>query len=331
MVRGWTSPVAISLDQAGNVYVGDHYIQKLTLSGGSYTKSVYSTLIFPVQGIAVDALNTVYAVNANGDLAMDTYRFGSENTTYIDSNDPNISSPYALALSANDLYIADSGNSNILKMSNDFHSVNVGSTNTSNQKVTALFTYHSPSPGQLGGIIVTTDGNTQKDFTDAGTGTCSLATVYNPFDSCTVDLAFTPSAPGVRHGAVTITDSAGNAISPAVIVTGTGVGPVADFLPGVLSINQHFSSAAILGLTADANGNLYATDSVNDAIWEYAKGAGWSQLFNAGSGLKGVAVDEAGELFYSLQGAHGEFMRPLPFHLAMPRSFSLIRTSTVMH
>jgi hypothetical protein len=49
--------------------------------------------------------------------------------------------------------------------------------------------------------VVLTQGATDLDFADAGTGSCTTngtSHVYNTGDSCTVDVTFTPKYPGQR-------------------------------------------------------------------------------------------------------------------------------------
>jgi large repetitive protein len=51
-------------------------------------------------------------------------------------------------------------------------------------------------------------------------GTCFTngpAYAYQPFETCTVDVTFTPKAPGLRQGAVQLLDKSGNVLATAFV------------------------------------------------------------------------------------------------------------------
>ena len=69
-------------------------------------------------------------------------------------------------------------------------------------------------------------------------GTCSTSTAYTASQLCTVNFTFTPAAPGLRMGAVTVTN--GNGVLGMAYISGIGTGPLVAFTPGTqstLSVN----------------------------------------------------------------------------------------------
>ena len=56
----------------------------------------------------------------------------------------------------------------------------------------------------MSAINILTRGSPGLDFTDGGTSTCRVGTLYSAGQSCTVTVEFTPSAPGLRAGGVTL-------------------------------------------------------------------------------------------------------------------------------
>jgi sugar lactone lactonase YvrE len=134
-----------------------------------------------------------------------------------------------------------------------------------------------------------------KAFAIAG-GTCAANTSYTAGQSCTVQVAFNPAAPGIGNSALTVTDSNGNPLAEGYLTgQGTGAGLTVD--PGVVSgIGSGLSSPR--GAAVDAAGNIFIADAVANRVYEVA--AGSSSAVALGSGLsspQGVAVDGAGNVF----------------------------------
>ena len=103
----------------------------------------------------------------------------------------------------------------------DFGSQVVGTTSVS-QPITLT---------NLGSTTLTISAiTTSGDFSN--TDNCGSALAGNA--SCTINVAFTPTASGTRNGSLTVTDSAGNSPQTASL-TGTGSGPAASLQPSSLS------------------------------------------------------------------------------------------------
>jgi len=169
----------------------------------------------------------------------------------------------------------------------------------------------SISAGQtVGAVSILTTGATGKDFTDAGSSTCTAQT-YTSASTCMVNVNFTPLAPGLRQGAVVIAD--GNNV-PLVTVPlyGTGTGPLPVFAahPPEAHATNVFSSPA---LAVDAAGNIYATaqESSINAHGLVKIAPDGSQTVLSPDQIGAVAIDGAGNIYYGDQNT-GNFTELFP-------------------
>jgi sugar lactone lactonase YvrE len=164
--------------------------------------------------------------------------------------------------------------------------------------------------GTLGSVQVLTQGTAGLDFTQAPGGTCSTGTDYAVGATCTVEVIFTPQFSGRRTGAILLTDSGGNRLGTAYL-PGTGIGPEIVFGPGAISTLPAPTSGSgyqsPLGIAADAGGNIFVSDSLNNRVVKLPKsGTGYGTpsvvpttgLNHAG----GIAVDGNGNVFIADTG-----------------------------
>jgi hypothetical protein len=113
---------------------------------------------------------------------------------------------------------------------NIFFSQNVGSTSTP-----LSITVTAPAGGTVNNVAVLTQGAAGMDFAAvAGSSSCPAGTSLAVNGSCTLQVTFTPTVPGVRAGAVLLLDGGGNVLGTAFL-SGTGEGGLAVFTPGYFS------------------------------------------------------------------------------------------------
>ena len=181
-------------------------------------------------------------------------------------------------------------------------------------------------------------GQTGLDFTlpavPASTCTGVALTVGGATPSCSQSVAFTPTAPGLRIGAVELFDAAGDLLGEALI-SGTGVGGLAVLVPGntlPFAGNGSYLDAVQDGIPAlnaelysptsvaiDGAGNLYIADSDHNRIRMVSAANGQISTV-AGTGAasytgdhaaataatlntpSGVALDGAGNLYIADTG-----------------------------
>jgi YVTN family beta-propeller protein len=155
-------------------------------------------------------------------------------------------------------------------------------------------------------IQALTQGVQNSDFQIAGGGTCYTGIPYFAGNSCTVNVTFTPSSPGVRMGAVVLLDENGNPAAEQ-FVQDYGQGAAIAFGPGTQTTPTITGLGFPTALAVDGNGNLYVYDSDNAEIWQVpAQGVPVSiGGYYAGSGL---AMDGAGNLYLANGNGVSEIM-----------------------
>ncbi len=151
---------------------------------------------------------------------------------------------------------------------------------------------------------VTTQGASGLDFNlVTGSGTTCTSGLQGP-SSCTVQATFTPLAPGVRLGAVSVTDSNGSLVA-SYLISGVGNAPAVAFTPSpqaTLSITVSTPPSTLNSpnsVTVDAAGDIFIADSQNNRIVEVPGGTGTPVVVPATSlsSPSGVAIDGAGDVF----------------------------------
>ncbi len=301
---GLNQPLGVAVDSIGNVYItdyGNNRALKVPWTGSSYGSqtTVGTGLSYPT-GIAVDSGSNVYIADYGNNRIVRVpwtgNSYGSE--TALGTG---FSGPYAISVDLNgNVYVADYADSSyVLKLQRtaNFGAVAVGAIS----QVQPLY-FVFDSPGTLSAAQVVMQGATGLDFVDSGTGTCKAdGTNYAAGATCTVDVTFAPTLPGVRYGAAMLRDAGGNTIATGYVY-GTGTAPQLAFPPGVQStIVGPPSVNGPLGLAVDGSGNVYIADSVNNRVVKqtFSGGTYTQTIVSTGplSGPRGVAVDGAGNLY----------------------------------
>jgi sugar lactone lactonase YvrE len=161
---------------------------------------------------------------------------------------------------------------------------------------TSKLTYNVTATTTFGATNVVTQGVSNLDFTLSAT-TCTNTVLAG--GSCTVSVTFAPDAPGVRMGAVQLTDSSGNLLV-TTYVYGNGQGPVAAFTPGAmrkLPVVGYAGGA----MAVDAAGNLYFSTDSGLAKFDPRTGVQTTVAADAPF-ASGLAVDGAGNIIVSNNG-----------------------------
>ena len=205
-VAQW-SPSSLNL---GSVYTGQSVSATATLSNTGNAVADYSTMTGLVAGISADAssctavapqsscqVKFIFAPTTKGSYYAATVQpVGNANTQYNNG----------LSLSATGLQDGASLSSSSLSFGN----VTVGSSSAA-QSVSLLNT----------GNTVLSVGAVQT--TGAFTATTSCGSFVDLGGSCTVQVAFAPSTPGIQYGSVTISTAAG---TQTIAVSGFSVSPL---------------------------------------------------------------------------------------------------------
>jgi hypothetical protein len=160
------------------------------------------------------------------------------------------------------------------------------------------------SAGSLSNIGVLTQGVPNQDFTQAPGGSCATGMTYLPGQTCTIAVNFQAKYPGFRQGAVVLLASNGGVLGTE-LMSATGVGPTAVFVPGMISTvagngqwifrgdgGPATQSPLFLPSSgvADAAGDLYISDSNNQRIRLVTASTGLMTTV-AGNGIAGFGGD----------------------------------------
>ena len=148
----------------------------------------------------------------------------------------------------------------------------------------------------IGAIQVVTQGQSGLDFALGSGGTC-MGTIAAG-NSCSVNVSFTPRAPGSRLGAVELFDNNGNLIE-ATPVYGVGQAPAIAFGPGAQSLisTGSYTLSQPKGLLIDAAGNLFISDTAKQEVVKIAPNGSVTTVGFGFQFPQGLAEDGAGDLF----------------------------------
>jgi large repetitive protein len=210
-----------------------------------------------------------------------------------------------------------------------FAALPVGTTSAT-QSVTVTDT----TPGTVSSVEVFTMGASGADFAQVtGSATCMSVNLGAPGDTCTQSVSFTPSAPGLRMGAVVLLGSGG--VLGETLIYGTGTGGLAVLVPGntlpfagdgnyigpVLDGNPALNSELYspTAVAKDGAGNVYIADRDHNRIRMVSAASGQISTvagtgtagYTGDSGLataatlstpSGIAIDGAGDIYIADTG-----------------------------
>jgi len=174
-------------------------------------------------------------------------------------------------------------------------SVNVGSNTTTTVTVTII------NAGTLSNIYVSTAGAPNRDFTDAGGGTCAIGAPYAAKATCTVEVKFAPTTVGARYGAIFLTNQDfSNPIATTEFLQGTGNGPRTSFLPAtpLYPLTDFYNPTA---LAVGSDGGVYAAEGLFTPVHDLPSDPGYLTS-NVGFYVPvfdpfKIAVDGAGNVY----------------------------------
>jgi sugar lactone lactonase YvrE len=305
---GFSNPLGVAVDSVENLYIADTGNNRVIKE--AYTSGTYPTQVAVGQSLRAPA---AISVDNNKDLFISDTGNGrvveepwySPYTRYnpqlVLGGDFTTTEGVTIDVSGN-LYAADAATNRVESLVTS--SVNFGSVNVGTPAFSLSYDFNVAAGTTIGSVGIYTQGVSGKDFTDAGSSTCTPQT-YTTAVLCVVNVAFTPQDSGVRDGAIVLYNTAGNSLATAFI-SGTGVQSQASFIPGTMTeLGTGLSGPQ--GVAVDGSGNVFISDTGNDRVVmipSTANGYGQQTVVPL-TGISepvGVAVDAANSLYVVSSG-----------------------------
>src|ERR1700733_7355185 len=326
-----SSPKGLAVDVSGRLYIADSSNNRVvTVAAGSTTGVVLSTeelspALSNPSGIAVDRVgNVLIADTVNNRIAeVNTAGVGTDLANFLSDGSLLLSAPRGVAVDAlGAVYIADTSNSRavIVDPGTDWDPESAGYTSSLNKSAVGFghislgsstptslvlnFLVGYPVEG-LGGVNVFTSGTQNLDFQIVSGANTTCGSSSTSGTTCTVEVSFLPTAPGLRNGALVLYDPDSNPIL-TVPLYGFGDAPLATLSPntgsvistGSLPLNDPYQVAL------DSAGNMYVGDYTGKYVTKIPAGGGSAAVVNLGTpgsiavqNITGVALDGAGNLY----------------------------------
>jgi sugar lactone lactonase YvrE len=288
---------------AGKLFVSDNSagtVLEEAYSSGTYTPTtlVSSGLSAPA-GMAVDAANnSLFIADSGNNRVAEVPIAGGSLSTAVGGLD----APLGVTFDGSGTHYIANSQYALKSSAANFGEVLAGSTSSSIRLWFNIIT------SGTGSKAVLTQGASEPDFADKGTGTCSGT--FTAGSTCSIDATFKPSYPGARYGAATLVGG-GSTIATGYLY-GVGTGPQIAFAPasnaGAPLSETTFDGTGVNsntpnGIAVDAAGNIYLSETSSGKVVRLAPNT-YTQTPVA-SGLaypNGVAVDGAGNVYIADSG-----------------------------
>ncbi len=218
---GFTSPSAVAVDSANNVYVIDG-VNLFKLVGGAGTPVTLLNNLSGATGLAIDPSGAVYISSASGTTRI-PYVSGALSPAGETTVASTVSNTSSIALDhANNVYLVQAtGGSVTLVSTNGTLTLSTPGTLTSSSNAIATITNTGNSPLTVTGY--TSSNSVDYTAADSSTGGCEAGSPVAAGATCTVNVTFDPGAgeQGTLTSQIGITSTAVN--SP-IVIDATGVG-----------------------------------------------------------------------------------------------------------
>jgi sugar lactone lactonase YvrE len=285
----YNQPYGVTMDQAGNLYVSDQTgiwkTASLETSGGAPCKGKTDTCALTPYSSYLVASVPIPNISSN-------YVYGNQQTYMGAAVDNRGNLYFNTGMTAHYQPVP------IVKATQwggSFPATAVNTTATSAPTFHVVFN----SATTIASITAVQGTAPATEFT-VTPGSCAPG-AFAAQATCSFSVSFTPSAVGLRKGAILITDNNGNSTSTLVSGIGTGSSIAVD--PGTpQTIGATFNTPA--GIAIDHAGDVFVADPGAGTVMEYPAGGGTG--ISIGSNLNtpiSVALDASEDLYILNQGS----------------------------
>jgi len=222
---GFTTPVAVAVDNARNLYVSDAGTNSVVQVAipTSQQNTILSGLT-AAAGVAVDAGGSLYAADSgSGTITRVPNINGVLNKNFETSLGTVVAKPVAIALdSTGNLYAADKADASVAESNRAAGLLNFGKANVmaSSTAVSANASNGGTAALAFNTPYETASGAGMASFTLQSSTTCAGGATLNPGAACSVAAIFTPAAAGVQSETLAFSSNALDSAS----LTLTGIG-----------------------------------------------------------------------------------------------------------
>ena len=302
------TPTGLALDPVGNLYIADAVNSRIVkvaaggTAGAALSITGLATPLDTPRGVAVDGLGNVYIADTNNHRIVKVTSGGAGSP--LSTGAVTLSLPKGVAVSTfGTVYVADTSDNRGVSIASNaigFGHLQLGTSSG----VTQTLPFTVDIATTLGSVKAFAFGTESLDFTVGGGTTCTAGTTNT---TCTVEIQFLPTAPGLRRGAAVLYDN-GSPQAPVVTVPlyGFSDAPVAALSPntGTLINTGGLSTSNPFQVAMDGAGNIYVGDYTGMNVTKIAAGGGSASVVSLGTpggtatqNITGVALDGAGNLF----------------------------------
>jgi hypothetical protein len=299
-----TKALSIASDAAGDIYYTDGASVYVIYAGTTTPVLFDGTLVVGgsgAQGVGFDRAGNLYVnVNQNGSPYDDgDYEYPLVNGTISASNKFLLDTMYGYTGPTVDSH-GNVWTANYNQLTEyQLYNGSFPATPIATASTPLTFTVLFDAAGTIASLKAYQGSAAATEFAISADG-CT-GTTQGVRSTCTFNVTFTPSAVGIRRGAVVLTDSTGAQVTTYLTGTGSGTGISVD--PGTaVAIGSTFTTPS--GLAVDSSGNVFVADSGANTVSEFVGGSGAPVSIGTGlSSPTGVALDNLGNVFIVNQGA----------------------------
>jgi sugar lactone lactonase YvrE len=306
----WPNAItSLAADSSGNVYFTDGSTNVYILPAPVAPSTTYgAATVFasgfktPV-GLAFDPEGNLYVGDSGASLIDEIPLVAGKTTTALSVADQfavaNVAPTTTFAVDAQQrIYL---GNGSVIQ-------VNLGSaalpgTTLGQTSAATSVNYVFNAAVTPSAITLQSGTAASTNFANTSASTCQSNNAYTAGMSCSVSVAYTPSAVGQQTGTLVLAAN-GAALNTATL-SGVGLGPAITIDPGLISsIGSGFTAPE--SVTLDGSGNIYVADASTNTVTEFLAGSTTgTPIATSTYTLKapgGIAVDASGDVFISDTG-----------------------------